>query len=226
MIYVMSDIHGHYEKYRKMLDLIKLKTNDTLFILGDSVDRGEDGIRILCDIKERTNVVSLIGNHEWTMATLIANEVALANRIGQERVRNLFDLWFDDGGLPTYLGFMALSHVNQQDLLTYLNEMHYIVEIEVNGKKYFLSHTLPSYREDMSLLDQPAESFIHGVPDYNRRYLRNAITITGHTTTGCIDKRYIGKIWQGNGHIALDCGAAYGGPLGCLCLDTMKEYYI
>ena len=39
MIYVMSDIHGEYEKYLKMLDLIQLSEKDSLFVLGDVVDR-------------------------------------------------------------------------------------------------------------------------------------------------------------------------------------------
>ena len=42
MIYVMSDIHGCYEKYRQMLDLIRFCEEDTLYILGDVVDRGPD----------------------------------------------------------------------------------------------------------------------------------------------------------------------------------------
>ena len=38
--------------------------------------------------------------------------------------------------------------------------------------------------------------------------------------------KYKGKIFMLNGHIALDCGAAYGLPLGCLRLDDMKEFYV
>lgn len=40
-----------------------------------------------------------------------------------------------------------------------------------------------------------------------------------------IDPVFFGKIWQGCGHIAIDCAAAWGGRLGCLCLDTMEEIY-
>jgi len=27
-------------------------------------------------------------------------------------------------------------------------------------------------------------------------------------------------------NIFIDCGAVYGGRLGCLCLDNMEEFYI
>ena len=34
MIYAMSDLHGCYEKYIKLLEKIKFSNNDTLYILG------------------------------------------------------------------------------------------------------------------------------------------------------------------------------------------------
>lgn len=39
MTYVMSDIHGMYEKYIEMLMTIQLNDEDTLYILGDMIDR-------------------------------------------------------------------------------------------------------------------------------------------------------------------------------------------
>ena len=50
MIYAMSDLHGCYDKYIKMLEKINFNNNDTLYILGDIVDRGDGGIKILQDI--------------------------------------------------------------------------------------------------------------------------------------------------------------------------------
>lgn len=43
MIYAMSDIHGCYEKYRDMLETIKFAADDTLYVLGDVLDRGRTG---------------------------------------------------------------------------------------------------------------------------------------------------------------------------------------
>ena len=56
MIYVMSDLHGCFDKYRAMLDKINFNAEDTLYILGDVVDRGEDGIKILLDMMSRTSI--------------------------------------------------------------------------------------------------------------------------------------------------------------------------
>lgn len=47
MIYVMSDLHGDFNKFTSMLNLIKFKQEDTLYVLGDVIDRGYKGIEIL-----------------------------------------------------------------------------------------------------------------------------------------------------------------------------------
>ena len=50
MIYVMSDVHGCYDMYMQMLEKIAFKDSDTLYLLGDVVDRGDDPIKVLCDM--------------------------------------------------------------------------------------------------------------------------------------------------------------------------------
>ena len=47
MIYVTSDIHGQYNMFLKLLSMIEFSDSDTLYILGDVVDRGSEPIRIL-----------------------------------------------------------------------------------------------------------------------------------------------------------------------------------
>ena len=60
MIYAMSDLHGCYDKYIKMLEKINFNENDMLYILGDIVDRGPDGIKILLDINSSDRNVKII----------------------------------------------------------------------------------------------------------------------------------------------------------------------
>ena len=47
MIYVMSDIHGCLNRYRNVLRQIRLRKDDHLYILGDVIDRGPEGLRML-----------------------------------------------------------------------------------------------------------------------------------------------------------------------------------
>ena len=62
--YICSDIHGQYDLYKAMLQAIDFSESDQLFILGDMIDRGPDGLQILQDAASRPNVTCLIGNHE------------------------------------------------------------------------------------------------------------------------------------------------------------------
>ena len=47
MIYIMSDIHGRKDRFDDVLKQIKLNENDTLYILGDVVDRDTYDITLL-----------------------------------------------------------------------------------------------------------------------------------------------------------------------------------
>ena len=65
--YVLSDIHGEKDRFEAMLETIGFSQEDTLYILGDVVDRGPDGISILRRIMNMPNVYMLLGNHEDMM---------------------------------------------------------------------------------------------------------------------------------------------------------------
>ena len=70
-VYVISDIHGEYDKFMELLDRIGLKETDTLYILGDVLDRGPDPIRVICKLMEMPNVIPIVGNHEVMAITCL-----------------------------------------------------------------------------------------------------------------------------------------------------------
>ena len=43
MTYVISDIHGNYQKFKELMDNVLINDSDTLYILGDTVDFGDGG---------------------------------------------------------------------------------------------------------------------------------------------------------------------------------------
>ena len=73
MIYVMSDIHGHRRRFDSVKKQINLQPEDTLYILGDVIDRNPDCIRILQQLRAMPNVVMLLGNHEYMMLDALYN---------------------------------------------------------------------------------------------------------------------------------------------------------
>ena len=57
--YVMSDLHGEYGRFLKMLKLIDFKDTDILYILGDVFDRGNKPLEIIDYIVAHKNIVLL-----------------------------------------------------------------------------------------------------------------------------------------------------------------------
>lgn len=47
--YVCSDLHGRYDRWSALPEKIDLRPSDTLYVLGDVIDRGPDGCKILLD---------------------------------------------------------------------------------------------------------------------------------------------------------------------------------
>lgn len=226
MIYVASDIHGCYDKYKALLERLNLKEDDTLYILGDLVDRGEGGIKVILDLISRNNVFCLRGNHDHEAYILLKNFAIPNDGYASEALMETFQLWLEDGGSVTYKAFLEISDEQKRNVLTFLNSLPLYEEVEVQGQKYHLSHTVPE-KEKMLQIDKcKLSDFIIGEPDYEFQYFKDVVLVTGHTPTGFIDTNYKGRIWKGNNHIAVDCGAVFGNPLGCICLDTMEEIYV
>ena len=119
MIYAISDLHGCCEKYQKLLDTLPLGDSDTLYVLGDIIDRGAGGIDILLDMMPRANVKPLIGNHEsLALGAMkrIAAGILDADSIGKTKAGKL---WLLSNGEPTMQAFCALGRDRQQAVIDY-----------------------------------------------------------------------------------------------------------
>ncbi len=226
MHYVISDIHGCYEKYINMLERIQFGSEDTLYVLGDVLDRGSTGIQTLLDLGKRQNVVLLRGNHDYQAGILLANLHMLDDENCPSELIELYGIWLSDGGKNTLAEYLQLSNKEQKTVIDTIKRMKKSVKVVVDGKKYLLAHTVPGIERADDYKNWSLEECILGEPDYDECYYNDKYIVTGHTPTGFIDKKSVGRIWKGKNHIAIDCGAVFGKPLGCLCLDTLEEYYV
>ena len=130
MIYIMSDIHGQYQRYMAMLEKIDLQKEDKLFILGDAIDRGPGSIEILSDIMERDNVELFLGNHEHMMLTYLEKSDTVS--------------WFYgvNGGRQTYFSFLEQDKKTQERIVDFLlNDTLIKKDLFLGDKRYILSHT-------------------------------------------------------------------------------------
>ena len=70
--YVITDLHGRYDLWRKIMD--KITPEDTLYVLGDCADRGPDGWSIITEAFEHPQVIYLKGNHDAIISMDIWNK--------------------------------------------------------------------------------------------------------------------------------------------------------
>lgn len=231
MIYVISDIHGCYEQYIAMLSKISFSNLDTMFILGDSVDRGLSSMDVILHMMSYKNIIPLMGNHDY-LAFQVLSRIYADSEKGETfcqkaDFRSLFSYWMMSGGQNTLEPFLELDRPLQKKVLQYFMTFSPYIELALNNQKYILVHGgLGNFRQDRPLDDYKLEELIFYKTDYTKEYFMDKIVITGHTPTFKIDERCRGIIYDKNNHLAIDCGAVYGEHLGAVCLNTGEYFYI
>lgn len=216
MIYVMSDIHGKYDEFMTMLKTIEFKETDTLYILGDVIDRGEEPIKCLKYIMHTPNIKMLLGNHEEFLLQALGHGDA-----------EYYSCWMGNGGYITMNQFDELNYNQQQEILAYLKQLPLTYTIDTFEEDYILVHAGINFdnegKQDREILLWARDEFIFSKNRYN-----GITVIFGHTPTYYMQKDVSPlTIWKGNGKIGIDCGACFEiGRLACLRLDDMKEFYV
>lgn len=234
MIYCIADLHGDYIRYDTILKMINFSDNDTLYVLGDVVDRGSDSCKILLDMMQRPNIIPILGNHEYmAMQTLkwLKNDITEENlsKLSNDRLTGLNE-WLNVGGMTTLDEFRKLTKDEQEMVLEYLEEFSLYEEVSVGGKDFVLVHAgLDNFSPDKNLDDYQLHELIFNKPDYSKKYFEDKYLVTGHTPTRFIHEEINGYsrniIFVNNNHIAIDCGCGHDGLLGAICLDTFEDFY-
>ena len=241
-IYVVSDIHGCYNLFLKGLSEISFSENDYLWCLGDAIDRGPDGVRILQYIMSHDNMDLIIGNHELMMLNSV-------NPHGKDICDgNETYLWLEvNGGKSTYDQYGKLIEEERLKLLEWLRSRYVIRTLNVEGHLFCLTHSYynPKY-ENMRCIDLPygdawsitwssiwrKDVFTHALDIYGKY---DHTFICGHVPvqkigeiTDSAEKQEIKSFKHGNlvnidGGCALDSKLTRKGMI-ILKLNDMSEY--
>lgn len=235
--YVLSDIHGQYIAYEKMLKKIGFGKDDYLYVLGDVIDRGPDGIHIIQDIMKRDNVELLLGNHEYMLLNAI-QFLKNKDKDEEESKKNYdgltpFELWVHpcNGGEGTCLEFLGLPEKVQKELLDFLRQQYLIRRVKIGKTTYHLSHSYSSKKkfgegikvknlsheraEEIvweSIFDKPADA----IPSEKLFAYSRDVYVVGHIFTqrlGHMDEYGKGMIYRSDNYrgykvIDVDCGMA------------------
>ena len=238
MIYVMSDIHGNLANFNSILEQIDLQADDTLYVLGDVIDRHPYGIEILQKIIRMPNAQMLLGNHEYMMFNYLNYPYKRSGNKSEESQSYLLLNWYYNGGKVTHNAFNKLSEDEQKEIVEYLNKCPLNFAVEVNDKKFKLMHAMPEdvYKAAKQYTPLSATSFcvweremqplLAKLPAY--------ISVFGHTPTAYFQNHNPLEIYHNENMIGIDCGSGFPKPknkndamgrLACLRLDDMKEFY-
>ncbi len=233
MTYVMSDIHGMYDKYKAMLEKISFSDKDVLYILGDVVDRGEKPVDVLLDMMSRPNIYPIMGNHDFFAKHMLKKlKVSSSNKIkikpsDTELVYSIIE-WIQDGGESTIKQFMELDSEKCHHVLDYMDEFSLAEVVDVGKRTFILVHAgLGNFKKGKKLCEYTVDELLLKRPNPDTKLFDddNIYVVMGHTPT----KNLTGKceILIKNNNIFIDCGTCFnGGKLGCFCLETMEKYYI
>ncbi|MBQ2835738.1 MAG: metallophosphoesterase [Clostridia bacterium] len=208
--FVCSDLHGEYLFYKAITS--QLKESDKLYILGDVIDRGEDGIKILRDVmkrKEQGQVEFLIGNHEFMMIQSLF--------LGDEERKRVWTTG-SNGGDKTLKAFEELKSDEQNKIKEFLLDSYVYKNINVNSQNIHLVHS-KSIQDKNDNGDKTVREMI---AEGKEKLINDAVwgrgndgnphpesakpgtfTVIGHSPTEN------NRIKYKNGFMDIDCGGGY-----------------
>lgn len=229
MIYVVSDLHGYpIEDYWELLDKAGFCADDFLYVLGDVVDRGEEGIEYLLWLKDQKNAELILGNHEDMMRKcdfLFHPDVRrLMEKLNNDQRVNL-GTWMSNGAENTVRGLFGLTQEERGEIFRYLNTLPPYRTITVGDREFVLTHSgLRDFSPAKSLDDYSLMDLIWNRPEIEDRYFDDKTTVFGHTPTFFFGEDYREEILVTDTWIDIDVGTGYGNPPVLLRLDDMETF--
>lgn len=111
--YAATDLHGMYNLWEQIKEY--MKPEDTLYYLGDAIDRGPRGWDVFTELLDDPRVIFIKGNHE----DMMYYSYVFSGELGTE----YFKAWDKNGGKETRKNL-------QEKNLSYSEKMEYIYKIK------------------------------------------------------------------------------------------------
>lgn len=217
MTYVCSDIHGCIEPFCNFMNTVRL--DDIVYVIGDVINRG-GGLAVLRTIMKSQNIIMLKGNHELMVMDDLNDLYKLDDKQVMEEYISHSIGYSNIGQEQTLRDFIGLTKKEQKEIIDFIDRLPIYKRITVNGRTFFMAHAKAP--EDMEYLEYMGEEeVLFGDHDYYRDW--ECTVIVGHTPTFLLNEDKEHRIYRKGNSIDIDCGLGFGGRLGVLCLETMKE---
>lgn len=211
-IYVIGDIHGCVNTFKKMIqDSLHIERSDEIYLLGDYIDRGPNSKGVVDYILQMQDsgysVHCLMGNHEKMLLDSL-----------QSRENDI--LWYYNGSKSTLdsFGVIDIRKIDNK-YINFFKTLHYYFELE----DFILVHAGLNFDIDDPFKDKQAMLWIRDERvDISK--IENKRIVCGHTPVKLNDIRAS----LDRDKVLLDGGCVYydrHNGLGNLCaleLNTMK----
>ena len=233
--YACADLHGRLDLYEKIKEYIK--PEDTVYFLGDAIDRGPHGVDIMLDILKQKNWIYLKGNHEDMMYLALIGEynIGIPEIEWADRWEDPKYTWYNNGGMITENSLKEQLNAQAiKELLRTINKLP-LVKIYKNtkGQTIHLSHA--GWTPSLPELADFIWSREHFLDEQNTAIGwddDNYYVVHGHTPTQSLSycsfdhiHGEAGKICKYGHKIDIDCGAIFNDKVALLDLDTLEPIY-
>lgn len=223
---VISDIHGCYDAFNRLLERVNYEpVSDQLILLGDFVSKGPDSKQVVeqaYNLVKDDGAIAIQGNHDERFVDIVRN-----------KTKDARDKFFRHGGRQTVYSYLRGLDMtgSEEDLLARLRET--VLELYPHHADFL--EQLPYYFEDEHFIyvhaglnpkypnwkDQPKRDFLYIKDSFHKEdTMVDKVVVFGHTKT--VDLHGRADVWYGKGKIGIDGGCASGLQLNALEIIDSK----
>lgn len=230
-IFCVSDLHGHpYRDIKNMLQKIGFCEDDYLYILGDTIDRGNGSemLKLLRLILSSPNIELIMGNHERMALDNVCLFEKPCKSLNQLTIREdqKYRLWMANGGDPTLEMLKSLDATEVKQIIDLFRNAPLYKEVFIGEKRFILCHSGLGGFDPFKPLDLYLErELLWYRPELNERFWlgEKTITVFGHTPTVYMDGGNQGEPIFSSTWVNIDCGCAIGGPF-TPCIFCLTDF--
>lgn len=229
-IIAISDIHGCYDAWMKLLTKVNYDPACDLLILGgDYCDRGLQNIEVIEEairLQKQHNIIALLGNHDQMILDACFRDdpeyrAEWATCGGLKTVENYVGSTFAQYGWDEVSLGLAIESIHHHyvDHLNFLQSL--LIQYETS-KHFFVHAGLDPILGKNTPTDQKLwirEPFLSSANPLQKTI------VFGHTPTYRIHPDKSSDIWFGDRKIGIDGGCAYGHFLHALIISENETRY-
>lgn len=227
MTYCISDIHGEYDLFMKLLDKIKFSDSDRLIVCGDIIDKGKDSVKLAKYIFGMPNAQCIAGNHEYGFLKYYDAIMQRSPTDFDEVLKTLQNYFPYDGHLldwDTVDAFECMPfYIDEKDFICVhagvpLDSKNHILPLEKVTREQFVYDRV--FKEERIVPQDSKCVFFGHTPT---SYLCGESRILAYKRENA---PFGGKKISDYYKVHLDTGVYLSGIPGCFRIDDCREFYV